>query len=78
MEIENPGDQIPEAELQNIWSKFYRIEKSRNKDLGGTGLGLSIVKDILDLHGSEYGVMNIADGFKFFFTVKKDLKSLWK
>ncbi len=71
IEIENPGDHIPEAELQNIWFKFYRIEKSRNKNLGGTGLGLSIVKDILDLHDSEYGVMNTAYGVKFFFTVRK-------
>ena len=72
IEIENPGEHIPEAELLNIWSKFYRIEKSRNKDLGGTGLGLSIVKDILDLHGSEYGVMNTSYGVKFFFTLGKN------
>ncbi|MEL7564076.1 MAG: ATP-binding protein [Dehalobacterium sp.] len=71
IEIENPGEQIPDDELQNIWSKFYRIEKSRNKDLGGIGLGLSIVKEILDLHGSEYGVMNTAYGVKFYFKLRK-------
>ncbi|SHN74875.1 sensor histidine kinase [Desulfitobacterium chlororespirans] len=71
IEVENPGEPIPEAELPHIWSKFYRIEKSRNKELGGTGLGLSIVKEILDRHGSAYGAHNTAYGVKFFFTLAK-------
>ncbi len=71
VQIENPGEPLPETELQNIWNKFYRVEKSRNKGLGGKGLGLSIVKDILDLHASEYGVTNTAHGIAFFFTLEK-------
>lgn len=71
IEVENPGEPIPEAELPHIWSKFYRIEKSRNKELGGTGLGLSIVREILDRHGSAYGAENTVSGVKFFFTLAK-------
>jgi len=43
IEIENPSEHIPEGELENIWSEFYRIEKSRNKELGGTGLKRSLI-----------------------------------
>lgn len=67
VEIENEGEQIPEKELVNIWQKFYRIEKSRNKELGGTGIGLSIVSNILQLHGSDFGVKNTSTGVKFYF-----------
>jgi two-component system, OmpR family, sensor histidine kinase VanS len=71
LEIENPGKHIPKEELQNIWEKFYRIEKSRSKSHGGSGIGLSIVKDILELHGSIYGVANTEYGVSFYFTLNK-------
>jgi len=70
IEIENEGRHIPEQELDTIWQKFYRIEKSRNKELGGTGMGLAIVANILKLHKSEYGVRNTPMGVKFYFTLK--------
>ncbi len=68
--IENSGEQIAEEDLQKIWERFYRAEKSRGRKAGGTGLGLSIVKNILELHGSDYGVENIADGVRFYFNIK--------
>ncbi|MDF2987769.1 MAG: sensor histidine kinase [Eubacterium sp.] len=67
--IENSGEQIAEADLQKIWERFYRVEKSRGRKAGGTGLGLSIVKNILELHGSEYGVKNTTDGVSFYFSL---------
>lgn len=67
--IENSGAKIPNEELQKIWDPFYRIEKSRNKDLGGTGLGLYIVKQILDSHKSEYGIENTQWGVKAYFSL---------
>ncbi|HAX73034.1 MAG TPA: sensor histidine kinase [Firmicutes bacterium] len=72
LEIENTGIWIPEDELQKIWQPFYRIEKSRNRDSGGTGLGLLIVSKILDLHESQYGVMNTDNGVKFYFELEID------
>lgn len=63
----NEGAQIEEFHLDKIWNKFYRIDKARSKDIGGTGLGLSICKRILDLHGYEYGVMNMDNGVVFYF-----------
>lgn len=69
IEIENTGSAIPEEEISKIWDKFYKIDKSRNRKLGGTGIGLSIVKNILELHGYSYGVVNTEKGVKFYFTV---------
>ena len=67
--IENSGEQIAEEDIQKIWERFYKAEKSRGRKAGGTGLGLSIVKNILELHGSDYGVENIPGGVRFYFTV---------
>ena len=69
VEIENNGSSIPEDELEKIWDKFYRIEKSGNKKLGGTGIGLSIVKNILVLHNYPFGIQNTKKGVKFYFIV---------
>ncbi|WP_035165842.1 cell wall metabolism sensor histidine kinase WalK [Caloramator sp. ALD01] len=68
-EVINSGENIPEEELENIWSKFYKLDKSGNKKYGGTGLGLSIVKNIIELHGGKVGAQNIEGGVKFYFTL---------
>lgn len=67
--VENQGEPIPEAELSKVWDRFYRVEKSRGRKAGGTGLGLSIVKNIVELHGREYGVINTEEGVCFYFAV---------
>ncbi|MDP4091378.1 MAG: HAMP domain-containing sensor histidine kinase [Bacillota bacterium] len=69
--IENSGEKIAEKEMSNIWDKFYKIDKSRNRNVGGTGLGLSIVKNILMMHNSTFGVRNTEEGVRFFFTLSK-------
>lgn len=48
--IEDFGIGIPSNEQEKIYEKFYRTDKSRNKNSGGTGLGMSIVKKIIDIH----------------------------
>ncbi len=63
----NTGKQIPEDELENIWIKFYKVDKARTRAYGGNGIGLSIVKAILDRHSRECGVINRKDGVEFWF-----------
>lgn len=67
--VENSGKQIGEDDLILIWDRFYRAEKSRDRKTGGTGLGLSIVKNILEMHGSGFGVENTKHGVRFYFTL---------
>ncbi|MGG4495234.1 sensor histidine kinase [Brevibacillus reuszeri] len=67
--IENEGEHIPEDQLEHIWDRFYRIERSRNRKTGGTGLGLAIVKHIIELHEGTYGVRNTDRGVTFYFVL---------
>ncbi|MBG9597731.1 histidine kinase [Bacillus mycoides] len=69
--IENKGAHIEEDQLDKIWDRFYRVDTARQRSQGGTGLGLAISKNILELHGAEYGVYNTADGVLFYFYLQK-------
>lgn len=72
LEVENTGSHMPDEEMDKIWDKFYKLDKSGNRKLGGTGIGLSIVKNILTLHGYSYGVCNTDDGVKFYFDIPRE------
>lgn len=67
--FENSGEPIEEEKLSKIWDKFYKIDKSRNRNLGGTGLGLSIVKNIIELHRGSFGARNTERGVMFYFAI---------
>lgn len=69
--IENTGVNIPENELENIFAKFYRLDKSRDRSKNSYGLGLATVKRILTLHDSEFSISNTDRGVLFKFTLKK-------
>jgi two-component system phosphate regulon sensor histidine kinase PhoR len=51
IEVRDTGVGIPGADLAHVFERFYRVEKSRSRELGGTGLGLAIVKHVAQLHG---------------------------
>lgn len=70
----NTGKNIPEEDINNIWSKFYKVDKARTREYGGNGIGLSIVKAIMDSYGKEYGVRNLDNGVEFWFDL--DAKSV--
>ena len=70
----NTGDNIPAEDIDNIWGKFYKVDKARTREYGGNGIGLSIVKAICDSYGKKYGVYNVKDGVVFWFDL--DAKSV--
>lgn len=49
--VSNDGPEIPEASLNQLFDRFYRVEESRSQETGGTGLGLAIAQSIVALHG---------------------------
>jgi len=63
----NTGKQIPEEDIDQIWNKFYKVDKARTREYGGNGIGLSIVKAIMDSLQKEYGVKNYNNGVQFWF-----------
>lgn len=67
--VYNTGENIPEDELNNVWIKFYKVDKSRTREYGGSGIGLSIVSAIMDSLNKNYGVVNHENGVEFWFEV---------
>ena len=57
--VEDTGVGIPEDSLDKIYERFYRVDKSRSKEVGGTGLGLSITKSIVLQHHGAIDVKSI-------------------
>ena len=54
--VSDTGIGIPEEDRQNIFSRFYRVDKARSREAGGSGLGLSIVHDAVLAHGGSIAV----------------------
>lgn len=54
--VADTGIGIPAEDTERIFERFYRVDKSRSKDIGGTGLGLSIVKHAARLHHAQIAV----------------------
>lgn len=55
-EVSDTGIGIPKKHLPLIFERFYRVDKSRSREIRGTGLGLSIVKHIALIHGGKVEV----------------------
>lgn len=70
--VQNMGTSIPNSEIDRLFDKFYRIDKSRKRNkYNSTGIGLSIVKNILMLHNCEFNIQNIDNGVEFYFIIDK-------
>jgi len=53
LEVANSGPLIPPEELDRLFDRFYRPDRSRSRKTGGFGLGLSIVKSVATAHGGQ-------------------------
>lgn len=68
--ISDNGVGIPEADLNHIFERFYRVDKSRHKETGGIGVGLTIAKSIVESHGGTIEVKSqLNEGSTFIITL---------
>ena len=75
--IKNPGKGIDPKDLQYIFDRFYKTDRSRSANKDGTGLGLYIVKTIVDIHNGNVTVSSVPNEFTEFevvFPSDNDLK----
>jgi signal transduction histidine kinase len=68
--ISDTGEGIRSEDLQHVFERFYRGEKSRNRATGGAGLGLAIARGFIQAHGGQIQVeSNLGIGTRFKFTL---------
>ena len=71
--MENRGDAIPQAYLERVFDRFFRVDPSRQRSGEGTGLGLAITKSIVTAHGGSIMVVSINDRVTFTIRLPRDL-----
>ena len=72
LSIKDTGIGIPEESRERIFERFYRVDKSRSKEVGGTGLGLSIVKHAVIIHNGKIEVKSkLGEGTEMIVTLPK-------
>ena len=72
VEIADDGIGIAKKDIPRLFERFYRVDRSRSRNLGGTGLGLAIVKHIIEAHKQTVSLNSkIKKGSTFSFTLKK-------
>jgi two-component system phosphate regulon sensor histidine kinase PhoR len=64
--ITDTGIGIPEEQIDRVFERFYRVDKSHSREIGGTGLGLSIVKHAAIVHNAKINVEStLGEGTSF-------------
>ncbi len=70
--VRNVGDCIPQAKLERIFEKFFRVDNSRSSANGGAGLGLAIAKQIVELHGGKISAESNSEFTQFTVSLPKN------
>jgi two-component system sensor histidine kinase BaeS len=67
--IQNTGSEIPPDELELIWERLHRVDRSRARASGGSGIGLAIVRQIITAHGGHVGASSADGQTEIWFTL---------
>jgi two-component system sensor histidine kinase BaeS len=65
--VANTGPGIPAGDLEHVFERFYRVEKSRDSARGGAGIGLAIVKQLVEAVGGQVGAESESGVTRFWF-----------
>ena len=57
--VTDTGIGIPQGDVDRVFERFYRVDKSHSKEIGGTGLGLSIVKHGAAFHNAKVSLESV-------------------
>jgi two-component system OmpR family sensor kinase len=60
VEVEDHGPGLTPEAADRVFERFYRVDASRNREVGGSGLGLSIVAALVAAHGGSVSVRTVA------------------
>jgi signal transduction histidine kinase len=60
--VEDDGPGIPPEALEQVFDRFFRVDRARSRGQGGTGLGLAIVRHIAKAHGGRVWAENRPEG----------------
>jgi signal transduction histidine kinase len=67
--VTNSGEGIPADDLDRVFERFYRVEKSRDRGRGGAGIGLAIVKQLVESAGGRVGAESAEGLTRFWFSI---------
>ena len=67
--VTNTGSVIPPGDLDRVFERFYRVEKSRDRTRGGAGIGLAIVRQLVEAMGGQVGAESGDGRTRFWFTL---------
>lgn len=69
LSVEDTGTGIPEELKERVFEPFFRVDKSRSRELGGVGLGLALVREIVRVHDGSITVKSNSSGGTIFEVV---------
>jgi len=67
--VANTGDGIPPDDLDRVFERFYRVEKSRDRARGGAGIGLAVVTQLVEASGGRVGAESGGGSTRFWFSL---------
>ena len=67
--VANSGEPIPTDDLDHLFERFFRVEKSRDRARGGAGIGLAIVKQLVEAGGGRVGAESADGQTRFWFSL---------
>ena len=67
--IANTGEGIPPEDLDRVFERFYRVEKSRDRARGGAGIGLAVVKQLVESGGGRVGAESRGGQTRIWFSL---------